>query len=204
MAVVVSLAHADARVRTFEKVKAPSYQTLSAHSKEVPPSFPSAHLRLDSGVRFAAAVEPSVDLAAEFSKVAKKEVFEPKINGIKLDKLSLCNHSRSYISSKKFVENRSRPAGMLDVVFYDERVPTDAHAAELWPGQKEAYRTEGSPLSYLAKIYQVECLPTRIILGPRGVEYREGDRAWKPTREDKKDLDSDLGFKLQQVLKKER
>lgn len=165
------------------------------HNSERKMSVEQHHTRRSSGVKFSSWVDSldkhrgAIDRneirekLAQFKRIAESSQREPLQP---LPELKRCDRSSSRI-------NRQFPAGLsndvtskLDLLFYDPEDAQDRTLAEMSFEGAVPYVAEApSSKSRLGYLLGLECLPTRILLTDKGLEFRTEKAAWKIKSKDK-------------------
>lgn len=112
--------------------------------------------------------------------------------------LQTCTSNKTRIDKSKFVTSSKSNKFQIDVLVYDRANFRDSKSAEIWPGKQIAYaEDEPNHLMRFGVWLGLKCLPTRIVLTQRGLEFREGDAAFNLS---KKDVADDKSLKKELKL----
>ncbi len=102
-----------------------------------------------------------------------------------IPELPPCSSNKAKVDKSKFAANTVNKRFQLDMLVYDRDNFQDLQSAEVWPRTTVAYSAaEPDHLMRFGVWLGLKCLPTRIVHTERGLEIREGDAAWRLSKDE--------------------
>jgi hypothetical protein len=99
--------------------------------------------------------------------------------------LQSCSSNKTRIDKSKFVASSRSNKFQIDFLIYDRDDFRDSRSAEIWTGKKVAYAVDDpNHLMRFGIWLGLRCLPTRVVLTQRGLEFREGESAFSLSNKD--------------------
>ncbi|GEM_PF-2934202 len=167
---------------------------IPPHNTTQERSVTSAHYRRAGVIEFKSWVDSSefrskkIDRAAikervlRYNKLTEKQAKEFSQS---LPPLPQCDRSQTLINKDQIKSLSRNGKFQIDLLFYAPRDGETRSAAEMWFGEVVAYEPESpTTKSRLGNLLGLKCLPTRIVLTNKGLEFRTAESALKVRAKD--------------------